>query len=202
MRANLRRDKTHVSALYPLQLTIQVLPESPLTNKWWNKWLKMKGSSFIKAWNLTAVCSLSHQRGRTQPTSGASNKHSVFRAALPFTGSTEPNPILKATQILQLNWKNEDVMEGVRPAIPFGSELLTATFNLLRECLRINANWCIKKKKAVFAVSLLKWKYYNLPDPWIHQEQKWNFKLWFYAFSFFYSKTIAKQRLVCHIGYS
>lgn len=31
--ANLTKDETHVPVLHPLQLAIEVLPESPLTNK-------------------------------------------------------------------------------------------------------------------------------------------------------------------------
>lgn len=106
----------------------------------------MKGSSFIKAWNLMAVCPFTHQRGPTQPTSGASNKHSLFHLALPFTGSTEPSPILKATQILQLNWKNdEDVTEGLWPAIPFGVEGYSQPRSICwANVYCINANWCSK----------------------------------------------------------
>lgn len=138
-----------------------------------------------------AVCSFSHQRSQTQPTSGASNKHSLFHPALPFTGSPEPSPILKATQILQLNWKNdEDVMEGVRLAIPFGpdsySELHSAWWGSV---CSINANWCIKEKLCLL---FLRWSGNTVTCRSIefHIVQKWNSKVLFYLF---YSKTKAKR---------
>lgn len=153
----------------------------------------MKGSTFIKAWNPKAVCSFSHQRARTKPTSGPSNKHSFSRPALSFA---ELCPILKATQILQLNWKNdEDVMEGIRLAIPFGSDGYSQPHSIWWwNVYCINANWCSKEKPCSH-ISVLKWKYCNLPDPWILQSAEMEFQIVILCFFFLYSDSNIKQRI-------
>lgn len=107
----------------------------------------MKGSSFIKAWNLrpsvpSPISGHEHNRHQEHQTNTA-----FPHPGLSVTGSTDPNPILKATQDSPVKLKKWWRRHG-RLAIPFGySDAYSEPPSIWwGNVYRINANWCIKDK--------------------------------------------------------
>lgn len=147
-----------------------------------------------------AVCSFSHQQARTQPTSGASNKHSLFHPALPFTGSTEPNSHLEGNTDSPVKLEKWWRCHG-RLAIPFASDGYSEPRSIWwGNGYCINANWCIKEKPCL---SFLCWSGNTVAHQTLesHKLQRWNLKVLFLHFSFCYQDKSEAVALVCNICY-
>lgn len=146
-----------------------------------------------------AVCSFSRQRARTQPTSGASNKHSLFHPALPFTGSMEPNPRLEGNTDSPVKLEKWWRCHG-RLAIPFGSDGYSEPRSIWwGNIYCINANWCIKEKPCL---PFLCWSGNTVAHQTLesHKVQKWNLKV-FLCFFFCYQDKSKAVAFVCSICY-